>query len=499
MNAPKVDLKFKGLLKRVEVLGFKSAIRKMIDDTLAARLVVPNFWAYSFSDNPKSTFAHLQCPSPMGVLRVTILAAEKLPKCDVLTNSDPYVVVKLGACVLRTPTVDKCLDPVWTAGNIKDFLVFSPSQVLQIDVFDDDSISRSLRVFDDDWMAGICRPFEELLKYSDRGRVPLSLDAKGPPEDAGSTGSMAASPNCACLHIELNFFKLESVGLETEEVGGPSNYVLSLQVDECIGLPETGFNAPYTLRLCVAGADPAVCSTRPSTERAQEYVTPDTLNNVAKLIESGVSPTLVAHVLNLNVTLVTEFCKELNDSDLLAHVSSDDWSEKSSKWLVEMQRSLSQREMSCNPHFEEMLRTFVPTRETTALVELVGCTKEVQARFHVVLGLQEQVDGPFELLDPRNGAPLKTEGSHQSMAQLQGRFVMRRLARSTLEEVASVGSWNAAALDDAQFQNSRSQTRMGTTHFSHVKDLDQKIGLAGTTDPEQKRKKKTCCPRLGKH
>eukprot|EP00401_Gymnodinium_catenatum_P024670 CAMPEP_0117618672 /NCGR_PEP_ID=MMETSP0784-20121206/86222_1 /TAXON_ID=39447 /ORGANISM="" /LENGTH=886 /DNA_ID=CAMNT_0005422539 /DNA_START=36 /DNA_END=2696 /DNA_ORIENTATION=+ len=49
----------------------------------------------------------------LGTLRVTVMAAHGLRNADVLSLSDPYVVVQIGLQRQRTPTLDNTLDPVW--------------------------------------------------------------------------------------------------------------------------------------------------------------------------------------------------------------------------------------------------------------------------------------------------------------------------------------------------------------------------------------------------
>jgi len=59
-------------------------------------------------------------------------------------SSDPYAVIRLGACDFRTKTIKKNVNPVWGKEGFGDFLVFNMRQQVQVEVQDDDTLQDDL-------------------------------------------------------------------------------------------------------------------------------------------------------------------------------------------------------------------------------------------------------------------------------------------------------------------------------------------------------------------
>jgi len=59
-------------------------------------------------------------------------------------SSDPYAMIRLGACNFRTKTIKKNVNPVWGKEGFSDFLVFNMRQQVQVEVQDDDTLQDDL-------------------------------------------------------------------------------------------------------------------------------------------------------------------------------------------------------------------------------------------------------------------------------------------------------------------------------------------------------------------
>ena len=82
-----------------------------------------------------------KCPEPEGVLRITIVEAKNLMQCDIglfgRGQSDPYVVLAIGAKKFRSQTVKKTVNPVF-GDSWESVVEIVKSQILDIEVWDQD-------------------------------------------------------------------------------------------------------------------------------------------------------------------------------------------------------------------------------------------------------------------------------------------------------------------------------------------------------------------------
>ncbi|CAK0810337.1 unnamed protein product, partial [Prorocentrum cordatum] len=59
--------------------------------------------------------------------------------CEESTAADPYCTMQVGSQTFRTATVPKTTNPRWSPGTATgDFFVYSPRQLMHLDVYDDD-------------------------------------------------------------------------------------------------------------------------------------------------------------------------------------------------------------------------------------------------------------------------------------------------------------------------------------------------------------------------
>ena len=82
-----------------------------------------------------------KCPEPEGELRITIVEAKNLMQCDIglfgRGQSDPYVILAIGAKKFRSQTVKKTVNPVF-GESWESVVEIVKSQSLDIEVWDQD-------------------------------------------------------------------------------------------------------------------------------------------------------------------------------------------------------------------------------------------------------------------------------------------------------------------------------------------------------------------------
>lgn len=118
----------------------------------------------------------LQNPRPESVFRIRIKSANNLPVADVQWakmfglqeetskkgGSDPYVIIRVGAQSLRTPTVRDNLNPEWEKETATfDFFLYNVHQEVEFDLFDDD-----FGMSEDDFLVGTKVLIKDLLAYT---------------------------------------------------------------------------------------------------------------------------------------------------------------------------------------------------------------------------------------------------------------------------------------------------------------------------------------------
>jgi len=175
-----------------------------------------------------------------------VVRAEKLAGKDFSApgraTSDPYVQIKVGTNYWQTPTIKKTCDPAWTQDNVHDFVVYSMEQVVFIDCLDWDYLSAddplgSVLVHND----GIGKRItvRELWRLSQDGPTPFRLYAASDKEEP--------PPEESRVVLEVDWLHLQHP-LVGPTLGPPdarsSRYVVTLKVDECRGLPESGLARP---------------------------------------------------------------------------------------------------------------------------------------------------------------------------------------------------------------------------------------------------------------
>ncbi|XP_010140868.1 PREDICTED: extended synaptotagmin-3 [Buceros rhinoceros silvestris] len=140
MQKPHLEINWAGISNLLDVPGINVMSDSLIQDFIAARLVLPNRITVPLKKN--MNIAHLRFPIPHGVIRVHLLEAENLVQKDsflgaIRGKSDPYALLRIGTVQYRSKTVSRDLNPVWN--ETFEFVVHEvPGQDLEVDLYDED-------------------------------------------------------------------------------------------------------------------------------------------------------------------------------------------------------------------------------------------------------------------------------------------------------------------------------------------------------------------------
>mmetsp|Transcript_43522 Transcript_43522/g.135397 ORF Transcript_43522/g.135397 Transcript_43522/m.135397 type:complete len:589 (-) Transcript_43522:84-1850(-) len=130
-----------GAISQDLVTGF---VQSRMEEAIADRLVIPSVFSHGFGSAEDGVDLPLvHSPRPIGVARTAVVGGADLAKLDntILGSpapSDPYAILKLSNGTLQTPSLDNADDPVWTTGNVMDFLVYDKEQQIDVHVYDND-------------------------------------------------------------------------------------------------------------------------------------------------------------------------------------------------------------------------------------------------------------------------------------------------------------------------------------------------------------------------
>lgn len=117
MGKPTIDFSFK--VGALDVMNIGAAdynvavvVANVIKSILSSFLVYPKKYVLPMTSDVD--MKALTTPSPVGLLRLTVVKAKSLDIADVLTqSSDPYVVIKFMESVFKTEIKQRTLNPVW--------------------------------------------------------------------------------------------------------------------------------------------------------------------------------------------------------------------------------------------------------------------------------------------------------------------------------------------------------------------------------------------------
>jgi len=252
VNPPDLGIVFTGAATVAGWSTIKGAIHDVLMTQVANTMVVPARIAMDLVDDDEFDDAELKYPEPVGVLRFLLKSGRGLRAADIgwtSSSSDPYVNVHIGQQSWRSSTVWSTLNPVWTHGNVADFLIYDLDQVAIIDVYDEDKLSQ------DDFLG----------RARIRGFSKLVL-AKGAVVDEEFVVSDDQGAPQGSLSVSMRWFDLRkeapSMGISPAVARGPSQLVLRAKLEDIHGRLPTTAAAPFFVRLTVAkGGCPDIVQT----------------------------------------------------------------------------------------------------------------------------------------------------------------------------------------------------------------------------------------------
>ncbi|XP_068704982.1 extended synaptotagmin-3-like [Montipora foliosa] len=143
LKRPNIAFNLTNMLNVLEIPGLNKTLRHIVDDVIAANVVLPNRIAIPLAG--RVDVSDLQYPVPEGLLRVHLVEARELVASDASLigsgSSDPYAVLEVGAQTFRTETKKNDLNPVWQE-TFEAFVDNSEGQELQISLYDNDVTSK---------------------------------------------------------------------------------------------------------------------------------------------------------------------------------------------------------------------------------------------------------------------------------------------------------------------------------------------------------------------
>ncbi|XP_029071146.1 extended synaptotagmin-3 [Monodon monoceros] len=139
LQKPHLQINWTGLTNLLDVPGISEVSDSMLEDLIAAHLVLPNRVTVPVKKGLDLT--NLRFPLPCGVIRAHLLEGEKLAQKDnflgLRGKSDPYAKVSIGLQHFRSRTIYKNLNPTWN--EVFEFIVHEvPGQDLAVDLYDED-------------------------------------------------------------------------------------------------------------------------------------------------------------------------------------------------------------------------------------------------------------------------------------------------------------------------------------------------------------------------
>ncbi|KAM6332441.1 extended synaptotagmin-3 [Podargus strigoides] len=220
MQKPHLEINWAGMSNLLDVPGINVMSDSLIQDFIAARLVLPNRITVPLKKN--MNIAHLRFPVPHGVIRVHLLEAENLVQKDsflgaIRGKSDPYALLRVGTVQYRSKTVSRDLNPIWN--ETFEFVVHEvPGQDLEVDLYDEDPDK-------DDFMGSLLISLVDVMNDRTVDEwFPLSKTTSGH------------------LHLKLEWLSLVNDQEKLhEDKKGLSTAILIVYLDSAFNLPKNHF------------------------------------------------------------------------------------------------------------------------------------------------------------------------------------------------------------------------------------------------------------------
>lgn len=147
VNPPELAMDIKGLGGVTSWSVVDKLMQQVAHDAFSKLMVLPSQMSVRFNNTKIKDYPEFKNPPPRGMLRVHVVDARDLVASDYNLfsemTSDPYCRLTLGSTSWRTRTIKANCNPVWDGPeDSTDFLVHHERQTLQLDVYDDDLLSK---------------------------------------------------------------------------------------------------------------------------------------------------------------------------------------------------------------------------------------------------------------------------------------------------------------------------------------------------------------------
>ncbi|XP_064644858.1 extended synaptotagmin-2-like isoform X2 [Lineus longissimus] len=226
LTNPRVDFNLTDIANALDIPGLSDTLRSIVQDQIAAFLVLPNRIPISLAEN--ISLSKLKHPMPQGVLRMHVIEAKDLRKADINVfgkgKSDPYAVLHVGALTFKTKVIPNTLSPMWNQ-FFEAVIDQRSGQILQFEVMDEDQGT------EDDFLG---RGTVEIESVADRGMLDSWI-----PLDEVKTGLVHF--RLSWLHLSADPSKLAEVrAAPTAGLSAPlSSCLVVVTVDSASGLPKS--------------------------------------------------------------------------------------------------------------------------------------------------------------------------------------------------------------------------------------------------------------------
>lgn len=174
INPPSMKLDFTGLAQVADLKVIHNSIQKVIQETMASMVVLPNRMLYKMdlSNNFLDTYH-----APLGIARITLVGGqgfvEEKKSFGAVDVPDVYCRTTVGCCdEWKTSVIKNNMAPEWNESA--DFLFTDHQQIIQVEAWDEDTGALDA----DDFLGQAKVTVGELLLRGRTMDMPLLIDKK---------------------------------------------------------------------------------------------------------------------------------------------------------------------------------------------------------------------------------------------------------------------------------------------------------------------------------
>ncbi|KAJ9455269.1 Synaptotagmin-4 [Diplonema papillatum] len=379
-NTPDLCIDFTGITDVVDKIpGMNTLVTDAICDGIAGFCCVPNFVVVPL-DPLLDHAVELSHPKPKGVLRMAVESASNLEAGDTSItgkkSSDAYVKMRVGAATKSTSAVTS-LDPVWTEGNVKDFVVHDMDQHVEFEVLDADGILRGSDdslglVYSNEQTLGggtLVRsgvPVRGLLRAGRNAEYHLARKVRDEELSVDGEVVFTTNPSVGVSGLPSTLYLSPSwLELSSDPAAPNEAFLVSVQVDEIKGMPsgvEADLNGPFRVRVTAQDGESAV--SKVGTAKHNGNIDGLTLlKTLVKMAAGGASEDEIAEALEIDPELVEKALAIVRVDDF-----GDEPGEEASFWAEDAVASVLRNKAIEHPQF--LHRTYLVINPASDLEKL---------------------------------------------------------------------------------------------------------------------------------